>query len=519
MKKAILFVSIFLCHAIGGFAQEVSNTGNATNSNFGGIANVSIDRSSKYMVSSFQIGVSHVTQDLRSWGGDPVALNRMFQNMEDGNLKFQNFHIMGWGSGNPWPDPNGPFDWSSLEDMIPKVENGMNNEELLITLCSAPGWMKTTGQDWNMNDKVAEQYYDEFAFLCQEVALKYPQVKYFQVWNELKGWWMSDIEGFTEFYNVVYDSLKSVRPDALIGGPYMGVGLVNGGTFSTKTNEAFDYFFKNMHGADFVCFDGWLTGWPPETSSLTTEEAMMNNTACFGNAVAQIKQKTDLPVWISEMYCALPGINSNNMDFIAANHASVYYYCVINKADLSLHWDPFGFYSLYTDPDEASGAQSTKHHDIASVFNTNFGPGEQLYSTTCDYPEKLDVLASATKTLLINKTNQEITVNLCSQQVALVAYEIKLLEDNMSCIATGTSILDIKDNCGLIYPNPVKDYFRLKVNVSDNLETEIFNISGSLVKRVQLNGSPIDVRDLESGIYLIKIKGHQKNITQRFIKK
>jgi hypothetical protein len=516
MKKTILLVSIFLCHAIGGFAQEVLNIGNAGNSNFGGIANVSIDRSSKYMVSSFQIGISHVTDALQPWGGNSVAIDRMFQNMDTANISFQNVHIMGWGCSNPWPSKSGPMDFTSLDRMITRIQKGMNKEKVIITLCTAPGWMKVGGEDWNMNAKVAKEYYTDFAILCQAIALKYPEVKYFQVWNELKGWWVNDIQGFTEFYNVVYDSLKSIRPDALIGGPYMGVGLANGGTFSTKINDAFDYFFKNMHGADFVCFDGWLTGWPPETSPLTTEEAMMNNTACFGKAVAQIKQKTNLPVWISEMYCAVPGISSNNMDFVAANHASVYFHCLINKTDLSLNWDPFGFFALFTNPKQESGAQPTKHFDIVSIFNKNFATGEQLYTTTCNFPDKLDVLASATKTLLINKTDQVMTVNLCSQALQLEAYEIKLLEDNLSCVSSNK---DIGVGKHLIYPNPVKDFLIVSVSQTGIFEAQIVNASGTTVRNLILNSSEIDVSDLASGMYLIRIKVNQEVFTQKFIKR
>jgi len=71
MKRAILLISIFLCCVIGGFAQEVTNTGNATNSNFGGIANVTIDISSKYMVS-----ILSYTEKLMPKNGKNIYENR-----------------------------------------------------------------------------------------------------------------------------------------------------------------------------------------------------------------------------------------------------------------------------------------------------------------------------------------------------------------------------------------------------------------------------------------------------------
>jgi len=67
---------------------------------------------------------------------------------------------------------------------------------------------------------------------------------------------MSDIEGFAEFYNVVYDALRAARPDAVICGPYMNglshAAFTNNGTLTRKTGDAFDHFFDNKHGADAI---------------------------------------------------------------------------------------------------------------------------------------------------------------------------------------------------------------------------------------------------------------------------
>src|SRR5207245_1228337 len=87
----------------------------------------------------------------------------------------------------------------------------------VITLCCAPDWMKG-GQagttDWSRIEVAPlSSHYGDFAALAAAVARRYPEVKYYQVWNELKGFWNDsantwDYVGYTSFYNQVYDALK-----------------------------------------------------------------------------------------------------------------------------------------------------------------------------------------------------------------------------------------------------------------------------------------------------------------------
>lgn len=62
-----------------------------------------------------------------------------------------------------------------------------------------------------------------------------------------------------------------------------------------------------------------------------------------------------------------------------------------------------------------------------------------------------------------------------------------------------------------IYPNPTSDYIRIN---SDNIDSvSIFNISGKLVLKDDSKSKEIDISQLSSGTYLIKIGSE----TQRFI--
>lgn len=91
-----------------------------------------------------------------------------------------------------------------------------------------------------------------------------------------------DVQRFIVMYNTVYDSVKNVRPDALIGGPYTSSNV------SDDNLEVIDYWVKNKVGAEFFTYDSWLEGWPPGSK---TEEWMMENSDHFGRSSSAIQQE------------------------------------------------------------------------------------------------------------------------------------------------------------------------------------------------------------------------------------
>lgn len=69
----------------------------------------------------------------------------------------------------------------------------------------------------------------------------------------------------------------------------------------------------------------------------------------------------------------------------------------------------------------------------------------------------------------------------------------------------------------VIYPNPVQDklFFR---NIDEDSEILIYNLNGELLIKKYNTLNYIEVKDLYSGIYIIKIYSSQKVITKRFCK-
>ncbi len=196
-----------------------------------GMAEVQVDPTISEGNSTLTLGLTHTHV---YWEyGESEAVQRA-RDLLTPVTTFQNQHIMGWGTDNPQPSEGGPYNFESLDRRVELMRS--LGGEMVLTFCSAPGWMKTSGEDWNMNDRVADEHVDDFAKLAAAIAERYPDVKYFQVWNEFKGYWDSSIlnsDGsignwdyvrYTDFYNSVYTAVKNVRPDAKIGGYYISLG-------------------------------------------------------------------------------------------------------------------------------------------------------------------------------------------------------------------------------------------------------------------------------------------------------
>jgi hypothetical protein len=382
-------------------------------------------------VSSTPIGTSSlsigVTQVGPKWeDGDPQAVTRAKALLADG-MTYQNQHLMNWGTGNPEPSP-GVYNWTTLDKRVELIRS--MHAIPILTLCSAPGWMNTTGDDspkqtrpnhW-ADARVTDEHVNDYAELCKQAAMRYPDIKYFQVWNEFKGYWNNETNNwdyvrYTDFYNAVYDAVKSVRPDAKLGGPYFFE------IESPKSAEVVDYWFKHKHGADFICFDSWIAGYPP-TGEVSEEAKKMTLTDHFGKIAEQYRSRSDLPIWISEFY----GGWSSNPQFTAANHASCYLHSLLSGVSVILLWGPESqkWNYLFTSTKTAEGGKPSPHYQVVKIFNNLFGPGTRLFKTQSSSPD-IEVLASPDNTLLINKRNENVDIRLNGRKVMMTPYEVCVL--------------------------------------------------------------------------------------------
>jgi hypothetical protein len=89
-----------------------------------------------------------------------------------------------------------------------------------------------------------------------------------------------------------------------------------------------------------------------------------------------------------------------------------------------------------------------------------------------------------------------------------------------NCCFTITGIQNIDNNISdiLLYPNPVIDI--LSVTLTDKAKIEILSIEGQLIKTINIaeKQAIIDVAELSSGIYIIRVKTDKGIAVKKFIK-
>ena len=147
-------------------------------------------------------GLTH-TQYSADPGGDSRAVAGARSVLSGTGNCLQNQYVMGFGADNPEPSP-GVFNFSTLDARLALIRQTGGTP--VITLCCSPDWMKggdagTT--DWSRIDAaLLPEHFDDFAAFARKVAQRYPDVRHYQVWSELKGFWSTslnrwDYEGYT----------------------------------------------------------------------------------------------------------------------------------------------------------------------------------------------------------------------------------------------------------------------------------------------------------------------------------
>lgn len=404
---------------------------------------ISVTQGSSYFVSKMAIGATHEQYDADIWN-NPAAVASAKQLMQT-SLDYQNQQIMGWGTGDPEPQP-GVYNWTTLDERVQLMRDTGAN--MVLTLCCAPGWMRPQGyqNDWTYIETAPDpSHLIDFTHLAQQVALRYPDVKYFQVWNELKGMWSTspgatpgisklnrwDYVRYTTLYNAVYDAIKSVRPDAQIGGPYVVMDSdgnksamstpgpsYSWGTLDQRPLDVISYWLQHKHGADFITVDG--TSSNRDGVWLTNEFATAQKFADVYNWIRkQPNGGATLPIWWAEWYAGYPANAPNNLNYYNALMASGEIYTLKSGASVLLIWQPQGDTSGFSFPEGiwnstsvAGGGQATAYYATSKAFKDYFGPGTGLSNTSVS-TSNVTVLASSTEMMLVNHlaTQQSVTVN------------------------------------------------------------------------------------------------------------
>jgi hypothetical protein len=396
--------------------------------------------------------------DLDNSGGNATARARATSVLTS-TAVYANAHLMGFGANNPWPDPSvtdpSKWNWESLDRRMTLIK--ATGRTPILTLCCAPTWMTDgdwiSGTDWaQLENAPLPEHEDAYVKLVVAAAKRYPQVQTFLVWNELKGFWDPTLnrwnyERYTRLYNKLYDALKTVRPDARIGGPYAVVGsfaLGKGGVAASnicgaswgcldqRSLDAISYWLKNKHGADFIVVDAKLHNRDHEPVA-----DLFAATIKFLQINGWLRSQTDLPIVLAEWYVT---DFSQATPFGAEQQGALGALALVqmlrSDAWLVLRWAPqaqagVGFddvrENLWKQPTTATGGTITPLGAVSAALKAHFGPGTVLYLIVSD-DKAITGIASDRYLLLINASAEARTIFYNGQALVFAGYEVRAVQ-------------------------------------------------------------------------------------------
>jgi hypothetical protein len=395
--------------------------------------------------STLSLGVTHTefTADDPSPSGPVLAARKILS----AAAQFQNQHIVGFGAGQTEPQP-GVYDWSRLDRRMALIR--ATGGVPVLTLCCTPDWMTGRGArdpDHPMQVAPDPQHFGDYANLAAQVARRYPDVKFFQVWNEFKGFWSReqrgwDYVGYTNFYNQVYDAVKRVSPGAKIGGPYVVVGLMEGregrrgsaspirgpyGIVDERSLDIVQYWLAHKHGADFLTIDGRSYKTRPGDPTQAFDD-----TQYYADVDRWLRAHTDLPIWWAEWYSADDTMSDTLQNALEATTLMR----MAPTVSVALRWKPEGEASdgpsgdkesLWSDTRRPDGGKPFPFAATSTRFRECFPPGAPLFDVRANPPRVAEALASDRCVMIVNQRAAPVAVAVQGRLLTLQPYEVAFM--------------------------------------------------------------------------------------------
>jgi Secretion system C-terminal sorting domain len=248
--------------------------------------------------------------------------------------------------------------------------------------------------------------------------------------------------------------------------------------------------------------------------------------------------------------------NSGNINSISFNNidANNTYYLRLKSTDCTDYWLN-GWTQGFTGTND-----SEPNNDVANTIPINFAQNYQghlsfinsgsdivdYYSFTLPLTDDVQfilnafegLVSTATLTLFNSNGTQVFQLAQDGTNTARTSNIVNLTAGDYYFTITGTTetgSYDVKvtpqttlsitdnslDNLVVLFPNPAKDIINISLaNTLNTATTNIYDVTGKLILNKNLNSaeSQIDISQLQTGIYFIKIKTENASTTKRFIK-
>lgn len=364
---------------------------------------------------------------------------------------------MDWGAGNTNPAKDS-YNFKYLDARVKLIRR--LDKKVVLTLCRCPEWMRRDDPNKGVDAAPRKDMYSEFAHMAADFIRHYQSegldIHAVNVWSETRGYWSSELgrwelEDYADLYNEVYDSIKTVNPSVLVGGPFMHVESSPkgrdmsqyNGSISLSDRQALTAFIANARALDFFSIDRNLKENADDTGY--DQDDVLKYTSFNGVVHSELKALLQekfpgVPVWVVDNQC-LKGHYPTDVE--AAGLASMYRWHLLGGAAFVDKWQPEDEGSestdseqiapegMYTHTDTDDGAQPLPTFYVFKNYREHFPPGTEIVKSRSNN-EFVEVLASGNAIMLINKhgTRHNVTVNITGQESrkeALDSFEVKVI--------------------------------------------------------------------------------------------
>ncbi|PWB28409.1 M4 family metallopeptidase [Flavobacterium sp. HTF] len=327
--------------------------------------------------------------------------------------------------------------------------------------------------------------------------------------------------------------------------PSAPTSLAASGTTATTTNLTWTASTDNVAVTGYDIYQGSTLKGSATTTSYTVTGLTASTAYTFsvkakdaaGNISASSNTVNVITTAATVTYCTSKGNNAaderiGKVVFGTINNTSSGTTGYENLTSISTNASRSSSYTITITPSWTSSVYS-EGYAVFIDYNQDgdfLDSGETVWTKSASTTSPVSGSITIPATAALGTTRLRVSMKYNGIPTACESFSYGQVEDYTVNITAAGTIEEVAsndfafatDNTGseiTVYPNPVGNELSISLANKAGATFTITNTLGQQVGSGELSENPIDVSNLHTGIYLIELKGSQKTVTKKFIKK
>ncbi|HCE59091.1 MAG TPA: hypothetical protein DER09_14975 [Prolixibacteraceae bacterium] len=149
------------------------------------------------------------------------------------------------------------------------------------------------------------------------------------------------------------------------------------------------------------------------------------------------------------------------------------------------------------------------NQNLTSIFTNT---SSEIYSAQWDFGDNTTGTGNIAEHIYAKSGIYKITLTACNKNMACDTIS-KMVETGNQVFVNEFPFAEIR-----IFPNPANDFVVVE-GLIDNVQIRIFNMNGKLIEtRKNYENGPLNIQQLETGVYLLEIKNRQQKAILKLVK-